>query len=144
MQKRGHSWGIGSLLCEFVHIQGKYVFLTEHIYLKSKKHLSKYVLVPADMATNNVIVVCKKYYVLKEITATNTYQFYGEQKYCSSAGASTFTIFQKNLMVQNLLLHQLSVLLTLYLQVARVRFPGSIVVLRWIKDWEQKFNAENT
>ena len=38
--------------------------------LKSKKHLRsikllhcKYVLVPADKAANNVIVVCKKYYL---------------------------------------------------------------------------------
>ena len=51
--------------------------------IKSKKHLeslnayhNKYVLVPADMAAHNVIVVCKKYYlevVTKEITATTTY-----------------------------------------------------------------------
>ena len=37
----------------------------------------KYVLVLADKAANNVIVVCKKYYlevVVKEITATNTYR----------------------------------------------------------------------
>ena len=36
-----------------------------------------YVLVPADKAANNVIVVCKKYYldvVLKELESTNTYQ----------------------------------------------------------------------
>ena len=51
--------------------------------LKCKKHLeslnslhSKYVLVPANKAANNVIVVCKKYYlevVTNEITATTTY-----------------------------------------------------------------------
>ena len=55
----------------------------EHV-LKSRKHLnylrelhSKYVLVPADKAANNVIVVCKKYYldvVLKEVNTTNTYE----------------------------------------------------------------------
>ena len=36
-----------------------------------------YVLVPADKAANNAIVVCKKYYldvVLKELESTNTYQ----------------------------------------------------------------------
>ena len=52
--------------------------------LKSRKHLEslkslheKYVLVPADKAANNVIVVCKKYYlevVMREITATTTYE----------------------------------------------------------------------
>ena len=34
-------------------------------------------LVPADKAANNVIVVCKKYYlevVMKEITETSTYE----------------------------------------------------------------------
>ena len=38
---------------------------------------SKYVLVPADKAANNVIVVCKKYYlqvVLRELTTTITYE----------------------------------------------------------------------
>ena len=56
----------------------------QHV-LKSRRHLnylqelqSKYVLVPADKATSNVIVVCKKKYylevVLREITTTNTYE----------------------------------------------------------------------
>ena len=55
----------------------------QHV-LKSRKHLdylkelhSKYVLVPADKAANNVIVVCKKYYlqvVLRELTTTITYE----------------------------------------------------------------------
>ena len=55
----------------------------KHI-LKSRRHLEsfkflhdKYVLVPTDKAANNVIVVCKKYYlevVIKEITATTTYE----------------------------------------------------------------------
>ena len=52
--------------------------------LKNRVHLDylnklheNYVLVPADKAANNVIVVCKKYYldvVLKELESTNTYQ----------------------------------------------------------------------
>ena len=55
----------------------------QHV-LKSRKHLnylhelqSKYVLVPADKAANNIIVVCKKYYlevVLKELRTTSTYK----------------------------------------------------------------------
>ena len=55
----------------------------QHV-LKSRKHLnylhelqSKYVLVPADKAANNIIVVCKKYYlevVLKELRMTSTYK----------------------------------------------------------------------
>ena len=52
--------------------------------LKNRVHLDylnklheNYVLVPADKAANNVILVCKKYYldvVLKELESTNTYQ----------------------------------------------------------------------
>ena len=52
--------------------------------LKNRVHLDylnklheNYVLVPTDKAANNVIVVCKKYYldvVLKELESTNTYQ----------------------------------------------------------------------
>ena len=55
----------------------------QHV-LKSRKHLQylhefqrKFVLVPADKAANNVIVVCKKYYlevVLNELNTTNTYE----------------------------------------------------------------------
>ena len=55
----------------------------QHV-LKSRKHLNylrklqgKYVLVPADKAANNVIVVCKKYYlevVISELTTTSTYE----------------------------------------------------------------------
>ena len=66
-------------------LRGKHINRRKQHVLKSRKHLkylrelqSKYVLVPVDKATNNVIVVCKKYYlevVLKEITATNTYDF---------------------------------------------------------------------
>ena len=52
--------------------------------LKSKVHLDylnklhdNFVLVPADKATNNVIVVCKKYYldiVIMELGSTSTYK----------------------------------------------------------------------
>ena len=55
----------------------------QHV-LEFRKHLnylhelqSKYVLVPADKAANNIIVVCKKYYievVLKELRTTSTYK----------------------------------------------------------------------
>ena len=57
--------------------------------LKKKQHLrsleelhNKYVLVPADKAAQNVIVVCKKYYlqvVLKEIETTATYESIQEE-----------------------------------------------------------------
>ena len=36
-----------------------------------------FVLVPADKASNNVIIVCKKYYldvVIRELSSTSTYQ----------------------------------------------------------------------
>ena len=55
----------------------------KHI-LKGKRHLNflnnfhkDYVLVPADKAADNVIVICKKYYleiVLKELETTSTYE----------------------------------------------------------------------
>ena len=64
-------------------LRNKHINKRRKHVLKCKKHLeslnslhSKYVLVPADKAANNVIVVCKKYYlevVTKEITATTTY-----------------------------------------------------------------------
>ena len=92
-------------------LRGKYINRRKKHVLKSRKHLnylrelqSKYVLVPANKATTNVIVVCKKYYlevVLKEVTATNTYdkgcenviaEHLSFMAYCSNAGASTFTI----------------------------------------------------
>ena len=44
-------------------------------YLHAFQH--KFVLVPADKAANNVIVVCKKYYlevVLRELNTTGTYE----------------------------------------------------------------------
>ena len=43
---------------------------------------SKYVLVPADKAANNIIVVCKKYYlevVLKELRTTSTYKHFDRE-----------------------------------------------------------------
>ena len=49
--------------------------------LRNKVHLSylhdNFVLVPVDKASNNVIVVCKKYYldvVIKELNSTSTYR----------------------------------------------------------------------
>ena len=64
-------------------LRNKHINKRRRHVLKCKKHLeslnslhSKYVLVPADKAANNVIVVCKRYYlevVTKEITATTTY-----------------------------------------------------------------------
>ena len=52
--------------------------------LKSRVHLDNlnkmhenFVLVPTDKASNNVIVVCKKYYldvVIKELSLNNTYK----------------------------------------------------------------------
>ena len=63
-------------------IREKHINRCKQHVLKSRKHLnylhelqSKYVLVPADKAANNIIVVCKKYYlevVLKELRMTST------------------------------------------------------------------------
>ena len=51
-------------------LRKKYINRRRVHILKSKRHLrsleelhSKYVLVPADKAAQNVIVVCKKYYL---------------------------------------------------------------------------------
>ena len=65
-------------------LKSKHINNRKNHVLKSKKHLrslkllhSGYVLVQADKAANNVIVVCKKYYlevVTREITATTTYE----------------------------------------------------------------------
>ena len=64
-------------------LRAKHINRRKQHVLKSEKHLqylhelqSKHVLVPADKAANNVIVVCKKYYlevVMKEITETSIY-----------------------------------------------------------------------
>ena len=89
-------------------LRGKHINRRKHV-LKSRKHLNylrelqcRYVLVPADKATNNA---CKKYY-LEVVQDINAYEFvdkgcesmvvehfklYGKQKYYSSAGASTFS-----------------------------------------------------
>ena len=73
--------GLLLLLVEVVSNLAQYLALQND---KSRKHLnylhelqSKYVVVPADKAANNVIVVCKKCYlevVLKELRTTNTYK----------------------------------------------------------------------
>ena len=65
-------------------LREKHIYRRKQHVLKSRKHLnylhelqSKYVLVPADKAANNIIVVCKKYYlevVLKELRTTSTYK----------------------------------------------------------------------
>ena len=65
-------------------LRGKHINRRKQHVFKSRKHLnyllelqSKYVLVPADKAANNVIVVCKKYYlevVIRELTTTSTYE----------------------------------------------------------------------
>ena len=63
-------------------LKRKHINRRKRHILRSRRHLqsleelhSKYVLVPADKAAQNVIVVCKKYYlevVLKEIDSTAT------------------------------------------------------------------------
>ena len=64
-------------------LKGRHINWRKMHILHSDKHLkslrqlhSKYVLVPADKASNNVIVVCKKYLevVLREIKTTTTYE----------------------------------------------------------------------
>ena len=61
------------------------LLIQTHLHvLKSRVHLDdlnklheNFVLVPADKASNNVIVVCKKYYldvVIKELSLNNTYK----------------------------------------------------------------------
>ena len=65
-------------------LRNKHINRRKGHILKKKRHLrsleelhSKYVLVPADKAAQNVIVVCKKYYlevVMREIETTATYE----------------------------------------------------------------------
>ena len=65
-------------------LKKKYINRRKGHVLRNKRHLRsleelhiKYVLVPADKAAQNVIVVCKKYYlevVLKETETTTTYE----------------------------------------------------------------------
>ena len=89
-------------------LKGKHINRRKHHVLKSRKHLnylqelhSKYVLVPADKAVNNVIVVCKKYYlevVLREITTTDTYEYVEE--YTSVVTEHMSFIASENITVQ--------------------------------------------
>ena len=78
---------LGTLTCikrRIGLLRAKHINRRKQHVLRPRKHLrnlhelqSKYVLVPADKAANNVIVVCKKYYlevVMKEITETSTYE----------------------------------------------------------------------
>ena len=57
--------------------------LKNRVHSRSLEELhNKYVLVPADKAAQNVIIVCKKYYlevVLKEIDTTITYEHVMEE-----------------------------------------------------------------
>ena len=72
--------------------------------MRSRRHLlsleelhSKYVLVPADKAAQNVIVAYKKYYlevVLKEIDSTATYESVMED--CQSIVDRHTTFFRKH------------------------------------------------
>ena len=65
---------------------GIYINRRKKHILKNEKHLkslqelhSKYVLVPADKASGNVIIVCKKHYlevVSEEVNATTTYEHF--------------------------------------------------------------------
>ena len=69
-------------------LKSKHINRRKKHILKSEKHLkslqelhSKYVLVPADKASGNVIVVCKKHYlevVLEEVNATITHEHFAE------------------------------------------------------------------
>ena len=69
-------------------LKSKHINRRKKHILKSEKHLkslqelhSKYVLVQADKASGNVIVVCKKHYlevVLEEVNATTTYEHFAE------------------------------------------------------------------
>ena len=67
-------------------LRGRHINRRKMHILNNDKFLrqlhSKYVLVPADKALNNVIVVCKKYYlevVLREVNATTTYECVTEE-----------------------------------------------------------------
>ena len=69
-------------------LRSKHINKRKKHILKTRKHLEslktlhdRYVLVPADKAANNVIVVCRKYYleiVIREITTTTTYEHVSE------------------------------------------------------------------
>ena len=72
------------ILRQIQFLRNKHINRRKQHILKSRRHLdylhefqSKYVLVPADKAANNVIVVCRKYYldvVLRELGTTSTYE----------------------------------------------------------------------
>ena len=110
----------------------------QHV-LKSRKHLnylhelqSKCVLVPADKAANNIIVVCKKYYlevVLKELRTTSTYKHVDREcmnvvtEHLKFTWTMTLGIYHRfigyqnytnSLMVLGSLLPQISVVQSLY------------------------------
>ena len=62
-------------------LKQKHVNKRKKHVLKSRLHLSNlhenYVLVPADKAANNVIAVCKKYYldvIVNELKSSSTYR----------------------------------------------------------------------
>ena len=65
-------------------LRNKHINRRKKHILKSRRHLDylhefqcKYILVPADKAANNVLVVCRKYYldvVLRELGTTSTYE----------------------------------------------------------------------
>ena len=66
------------------YLRQRYINKRKKHVLKNKVHLKNleyihenFVLVPADKASNNVIIVCKKYYldvVIRELSLTSTYQ----------------------------------------------------------------------
>ena len=66
------------------YLRQRYINKRKKHVLKNKVHLNNleyihenFVLVPADKASNNVIIVCKKYYldvVIRELSSTSTYQ----------------------------------------------------------------------
>ena len=95
-------------------LKGKHINRRKHHVLQSRKHLnylqelhSKYVLVPADKAVNNVIVVCKKYYlevVLREITTTDTYE-YVDKEYTNVVTEHMSFMASENITVQPELRH---------------------------------------
>ena len=64
---------------QHVNKRKKHVFRNKvHLDYLSYLH-DNFVLVPVDKASNNVIVVCKKYYldvVIKELNSTSTYREY--------------------------------------------------------------------
>ena len=68
---------IGSVKQRKINKRNKHI-LKIRVHLDNLNKLHEiFVLVPADKASNNVIVVCKKYYldvVIKELNLNNTYK----------------------------------------------------------------------